>query len=71
MSKFSNIGNRLKFIHGSKYLSNKIKKTVPFATSEALEEGRQQLLASRFERGEYDNYTAEQSSFYLPSVLAN
>lgn len=71
MSKFSNIGNRLKFIHGSKYLSNKINKFVPFATSEALEEGRQQLLTSRFERGEYDNYTAEQSSFYLPSVLDN
>lgn len=71
MSKFSNIGNRLKFIHGSKYLSNKINKLVPFATSEALEEGRQQLLTSRFERGEYDNYTAEQSSFYLPSVLDN
>lgn len=71
MSKFSNIGNRLKFIHGSKYLSNKINKLVPFATYEALEEGRQQLLASRFERGEYDNYAAEQSSFYLPSVLDN
>lgn len=71
MSKFSNIGNRLKFIHGSKYLSNKINKLVPFATSEALEEGRQQLLTSRFERGEYDNYTAEQSSFYLPSILDN
>lgn len=71
MSKFSNIGNRLKFIHGSKYLSNKINKLVPYATSEALEEGRQQLLTSRFERGEYDNYVAGQSSFYLPSVLDN
>lgn len=26
MSKFSNIGNRLKFIHGSKYLAKKFKK---------------------------------------------
>jgi hypothetical protein len=41
MSKFSNIGNRLKFIHGSKYLANKFKKVFPLATIEALEEGKQ------------------------------
>jgi hypothetical protein len=41
MSKFSNIGNRLKFVHGSKYLAKKFKRAFPLATSEALEEGRQ------------------------------
>lgn len=71
MSKFSNIGDRLKFVHGSKYLAKKFKRAFPLATSEALEEGRQQLLTSRFERGEYDNYTVGESSFYLPSVFNN
>lgn len=71
MSKFSNIGNRLKFIHGSKYLAKKFEKAFPLATSEALEEGRQQLLTSRFTRGEYDNYSIGESSFYLPSVFDN
>lgn len=71
MSKFSNIGDRLKFVHGSKYLAKKFKRAFPLATSEALEEGKQQLLASRFERGEYDNYSTGESSFYLPSVFDN
>lgn len=71
MSKFSNIGDRLKFIHGSKYLAKKFERAFPLATSEALEEGRQQLLTSRFTRGEYDNYSTDESSFYLPSVFDN
>lgn len=71
MSKFSNIGDRLKFVHGSKYLAKKFERAFPLATSEALEEGRQQLLSSRFERGEYDNYGIGESSFYLPSVFNN
>lgn len=71
MSKFSNIGDRLKFVHGSKYLAKKFERAFPLATSEALEEGRQQLLTSRFERGEYDNYSTGESSFYLPSVFDN
>nr|UVX89303.1 MAG: hypothetical protein [Bacteriophage sp.] len=41
MSKFSNIGDRLKFVHGSKYLTKKFERAFPLATSEALEEGRQ------------------------------
>lgn len=71
MSKFSNIGDRLKFVHGSKYLAKKFERAFPLATSEALEEGRQQLLISRFGRGEYDNYSTGESSFYLPSVFDN
>ena len=71
MSKFSNIGDRLKFVHGSKYLAKKFERAFPLATSEALEEGRQQLLTSRFGRGEYDNYATGESSFYLPSVFDN
>lgn len=70
-SKFSNIGDRLKFVHGSKYLAKKFERAFPLATSEALEEGRQQLLTSRFGRGEYDNYAIGESSFYLPSVFDN
>lgn len=71
MSKFSNIGDRLKFVHGSKYLAKKFERAFPLATSEALEEGRQQLLTSRFGRGEYDDYSTGESSFYLPSVFDN
>jgi hypothetical protein len=41
MSKFSNIGNRLKFVHGSKYLAKKFERLFPLATFEALEEGKQ------------------------------
>nr|DAQ60555.1 MAG TPA: hypothetical protein [Bacteriophage sp.] len=29
------------------------------------------MLTSRFERGEYDNYSIGESSFYLPSVFNN
>lgn len=71
MSKFSTIGNRLKFVHGSKYLAKKFGELVPLATSEALEEGKQQLLSTRFERGEYDNYKPSESAFYLPGVFDN
>lgn len=71
MSKFNTIGNRLKFVHGSKYLAKKFGELVPLATSEALEEGRQQLLSTRFARGEYDNYQPSESAFYLPAVFDN
>jgi hypothetical protein len=37
--------------------------------SEGIEEGQQQLLQNRYQRGEYDNYKGIQSKFDIDSVF--
>nr|DAS01566.1 MAG TPA: hypothetical protein [Caudoviricetes sp.] len=39
--------------------------------SEGIEEGQQQLLQNRYQRGEYDNYKGVQSNFDIGSVFSD
>lgn len=65
----NNLASKLAAKHSIKYLKNLAKKGLIVGTLEGFEEGQQQLLQSRYQRGEYDTYNQSPSLFAAPSVL--
>lgn len=65
------LSSKLQIYHASKYLKDKIKKIIPVMASEGVEEGQQTLLQERYKRGEYDDYDAPESMFYIPSIFSD
>ena len=57
--------------HASKWLGNQAKTLLRTGFLEGIEEGQQQLLQSRYIRGEYDDYNTPYSMFNLPSVFSD
>lgn len=57
--------------HASKWLGNQAKLLLRTGFLEGIEEGQQQLLQSRYIRGEYDDYNTPHSMFNLPSVFSD
>ena len=57
--------------HASKWLGNQAKILLRTGFLEGIEEGQQQLLQSRYIRGEYDDYNTPYSMFNLPSVFSD
>ena len=57
--------------HASKWLGNQAKLLLRTGFLEGIEEGQQQLLQSRYIRGEYDDYNTPYSMFNLPSVFSD
>lgn len=57
--------------HASKWLGNQAKTLLRTGFLEGIEEGQQQLLQSRYIRGEYDDYNIPYSMFNLPSVFSD
>lgn len=57
--------------HASKWLGNQAKLLLRTGFLEGIEEGQQQLLQSRYIRGEYDDYNTPYSMFSLPSVFSD
>lgn len=63
------IGNKLAAKHSIEYLTKIAKKLGYIGSLEAIEEGQQELLQSRYSRGLYDQYSQEQSTFPMASIL--
>lgn len=66
---FKNPSRQLQIAHTVNFLKNKANKMIPLMTKEGIEEGQQQLLQTRFGRGEYDDYNRPISMFDIPSVF--
>ena len=64
-----NLINKIKLSHIADFLKKKAKQSLIVGTSEGIEEGQQQLLQNRYQRGEYDNYKGIQSKFDIDSVF--
>lgn len=65
----NNIGNKLSSKHSIEYLTRLAKRLGYIGSLEAIEEGQQELLQSRYQRGLYDDYNQTQSTMPLASVL--
>lgn len=65
----SSIYKKVTASHASKWLGNQIKKLGFVGVTEGIEEGQQNLLQSRYQRGEYDDYAVTNSMFNLPSAF--
>ena len=52
-----------------KFLKNKLKTLSEIAPLEGIEEGQQQLLQTRYEAGEYDDYNKAMSNFDIQSLF--
>lgn len=65
----NNIGNKLAAKHSIEYLTRVGKRLGYIGSMEAIEEGQQELLQSRYQRGAYDDYSQSTSSLPLASVL--
>lgn len=65
----NNIGSKLAAKHSIEYLSRIAKKLGYIGSLEAIEEGQQELLQSRYSRGLYDQYSQEQSILPMSSIL--
>ena len=63
------IGNKLAAKHSMEYLGKVGKKLGYIGSLEAIEEGQQELLQSRYARGMYDQYNQEQSMLPMASIL--
>lgn len=57
--------------HAAEYIGRKAKTLAGTAVSESIEEGQQNLLQSRYERGEYDLYRNDESMFDVNEFVAN
>ena len=68
-SGLNGIGNKLAAKHSMQYLERIAKKLGYIGSLEAIEEGQQELLQSRYARGMYDKYSQEQSMLPLGSIL--
>jgi len=68
-SGLNNIGNKLAAKHSLEYLTRVGKKLGYIGSLEAIEEGQQELLQSRYSRGLYDQYSQEQSLLPMASIL--
>ena len=64
-----NIGRKLAQKHTLEFLAKRLKQAGYVATLEGVEEGQQELLQSRYSRGEYDNYSKNKSTFPLASIM--
>ena len=67
----SNLYKKVMASHASKWLGNQAKLLLRTGFLEGVEEGQQQLLQSRYMRGEYDDYNTPYSMFSLPSVFSD
>lgn len=67
----SNLYKKVMASHASKWLGNQAKLLLRTGFLEGIEEGQQQLLQSRYMRGEYDDYDTPYSIFNLPSVFSD
>lgn len=67
----SNLYKKVMASHASKWLGNQAKLLLRTGFLEGIEEGQQQLLQSRYMRGEYDDYNTPYSMFSLPSVFSD
>lgn len=65
----NNIGSKLAAKHSIEYLMRLGKRLGYIGSLEAIEEGQQELLQNRYQRGEYDNYNQSQSILPLSSIL--
>ena len=57
--------------HAAEYIGKKAKTLGGTAISESIEEGQQNLLQSRYERGEYNKYRNDESMFDVNEFVAN
>lgn len=65
----NDVGKKLATKHSLDFLAKRAKQLAWVGSLEGIEEGQQELLQSRYARGEYDDYTQSTSLFSLPSVL--
>lgn len=65
----NNIGRKLAAKHTIDFLSKRAKQLAWVGSLEGIEEGQQELLQSRYQRGVYDDYTQQQQLFSLPSIF--
>ena len=65
----NNIGNKLASKHSIEYLTRLGKRLGYIGSLEAIEEGQQELLQSRYQRGLYDDYSQAQSMMPLASIF--
>ena len=66
-----NLVKKIKLSNIADFLKKKAKQSLLVGTSEGIEEGQQQLLQSRYQRGEYDNYKGVQSNFDIGSIFSD
>lgn len=66
-----NLVKKIKLSHIADFLKKKAKQSLFVGASEGVEEGQQQLLQSRYQRGEYDNYKGVQSNFDIGSIFSD
>lgn len=64
-----NLVKKIKLSHVADFLKKKSKQSLFVGASEGVEEGQQQLLQNRYQRGEYDNYKGIQSNFDIDSIF--
>lgn len=55
--------------HSATWLAKQAKALAHVGFFEGVEEGQQQLLQSRYQRGEYDDYRKPESMFDVPSAI--
>lgn len=66
-----NLVKKIRLSHIADFLKKKVKQSSLVGASEGIEEGQQQLLQNRYQRGEYDNYKGVQSNFDIGSVFSD
>ena len=66
---FKNPGRLMQYNTGKKYVTDRLKRLASLGAKEGTEEGQQQLLQQRYQRGEYDNYDGTRSLFGIPNAV--
>ena len=66
---FKNTANKVSAERVINYVNTRAKTLIPLGLKEGTEEGQQQLLQNRYQRGEYDNYTDPSSTFCIDSFI--
>jgi hypothetical protein len=68
---FKNPGRLIQYNTGKKYVTDRLKRLASLGAKEGTEEGQQQLLQQRYQRGEYDNYDGTRSLFGIPNAVSD
>lgn len=68
---FSNPATRVALTRPGRYIKNRAKQIMSVAPLEGLEEGQQNLLQTRYQAGEYDQYNRQQEDFDISSLFAD
>lgn len=66
-----NLARYVMFNNALGFVKRKVKQSLGLGIKEGIEEGQQQLLQSRYQRGEYNDYSNDRSVFDINSFISD